>query len=157
MSNYEFNETKSTTLVKGDAVGALVYVVWLGAVCQYIGTSGRGIERVGESLRSLTNKFLGFDFDRVQLFYQVDAETARVLESDWIERAQPVFNMFGIGNEARSEYRSTHQVQKRGTRDHVVERERMRRGRCDSDKLLRSSASEREAKAHEADDYPFKP
>lgn len=91
MGNFECNETKSFTVLKADAECACVYVFWLGTACQYIGKSKLGLGRPlsgNHKVRTIPS----FDYDRLEIFKQVDEETAIHLEQRWIYKFSPVYN-----------------------------------------------------------------
>jgi len=113
MGNYEFNETKSLVLTKSDIEGACVYVYWLGSVCQYVGQSSLGLCRPVDQAHTMR----AFEYDRLEVFNQPDAETAKVLEEQWIRRLQPIRNLQHV---RRSPARPSEVKQIRRGDQHIV-------------------------------------
>lgn len=171
MGNFEFNQTASIILTRDEVEGPCVYVYWLGNVCQYVGKSHIGLCRPAEKKHSMRNK----PYDRIQIFKQSDNETADALEVYWIKKLQPIYNWVGI-TRAVDLSKPPYPTQDATTREWIVLSSngaelfrcpptekylatRFYAQECQriGDEKTRELTVEREAKAHEAEDYPFKP
>ncbi len=85
---------KHITLTKDEIEGPCVYVFWLNGVCQYIGSSESGLVRPMSKQHHIY-EVAGFDYDKLEVFKQLDHETALVLESIWIIEKTPRYNVVG--------------------------------------------------------------